>query len=100
MPRYGHDDQFVAVFVERILAEPVFERLDRARGFLKVFFGRLTLVIKHPVIEIQFARFAFVLFREINVVADVDVDAVVVDRVGDLPVIRLGLVGCVMLRFR
>src|SRR5215208_3404227 len=42
-----------------------------------------------PVVHFQHAAFALVLLREVYIVADVDVDAVVIDWIHDLPVKRL-----------
>src|ERR1051325_11969072 len=42
-----------------------------------------------PVVDIQHAAFALVLVGKVDVVADVDVDTVVVDRIHDFPVVRL-----------
>src|SRR5688572_32922878 len=51
-----------------------------------------------PVVEIQHAALAFVLFREGYVVADVDVNAIVVNRVNDFPVICFLFSGAVVIR--
>ena len=88
--------ELVAVFIKRILAKPVLERLERAGNFFEVFDRGFFLMRQDPVVNIQHAAFALVLLREVHVVGDVDVDSVVIDRVRDFPVIRFLFTGNVV----
>ncbi len=51
-----------------------------------------------PVVDIEYTTLALVFVREVYVVADVDVDAVVVDWIHNFPVKRLLLSGSIMVR--
>ena len=83
-----HDHKLVAVLIKGILPKPMFERLDRARYFFKVSLGPFALSFKHPIINVQSPRFAIEFVSKMNVVANVQTDRVVIDRIFDFPLKR------------
>src|ERR1051325_3932207 len=85
-PGIGNRNQFVAVLVKRILPEPVLECLQHAWDFFKLLDGSVLLMGQHPVVYVQHATQSAILLREVLIVADIDVDSVVINRIDDLPV--------------
>src|SRR5687768_7512078 len=71
---------------------------DGAGNFLEPLHRGVFLMGQHPVVEIQHAALTFVLLRKVYVVADIDVHAVVIDRIQDFPVKCLFLSGDVVVR--
>ncbi len=63
----------------------MFKCLEGARYFLKMPECCFFLMRQDPVLNIQHSTFPFVLFSKMYVVADIDVDSVVIDRVQDFP---------------
>jgi len=96
-PRIRNRHQLVAVFIKRIFPKPVLKRIQHAGHFLELLLRGFFLMRQDPIVDIQHAAFALVLLSKVYVVADVYVDAVVVDRVHDFPVIGFLLLGCVTL---
>ena len=86
----GNLHQFVTVFVERILPEPVLESSDHSRCLPEVLLSHFKLVAEHPIVHGQGSCFTFVSVRVVRIVPDVDVDAIVVDRLGHTPHKRPG----------
>src|SRR5215211_6671799 len=76
----------------------MFEGLECAGHFLKLPYRGLFLMRQYPILHVQRAALALVFFREGYVVADVNVDAVVIDRVQDFPMVGLRLGGNIVVR--
>src|SRR5688572_16684392 len=92
-------DQFVTIFIKRIFPKPVLERLEGAGYFLKMLECCFFLMRQYPILNIQHATFPLILFSELYVVGDIDVDSVVIDRVQDFPMEGFLLTTLVMIGF-
>jgi len=92
-------DQFVTILIKRIFPKPVLERFEGAGYFLKMPECCFFLMRQDPILNIQHATFPVVLFTELYVVRDIDVDSVVVDRVHDFPMEGFLLTAGVMIGF-
>src|SRR5215203_987440 len=91
-------NQLVAVFIKRIVSKPMLKRFKRAGNFLELPHRRLLLMRQDPVVNIQHTTFTFIFFREVYVVADVDVNTVIIDWIQDFPMKRLLLSRNIMVR--
>ena len=95
----GDGHEFVAVFIEGILAEPMLKRFEHARDFFELVERSLFLVRQNPIVNVQRSTFALIFLRDVYVVADVHVDAIVIDWIQNFPMKRFCLRGVVMIHF-
>ena len=88
-------DELVAVLVPRIRPEPVLEALQHRNRLAELHLRRVGVVGERPVVDRQLALLAVERVGEMRVLAGVDLDVVVVDRIGDEPLERRRAVGVV-----
>ena len=80
--------QFIAVFVERVGAEPVFKGLHHPGRVFELFPGFLQVLLQYPIIHVQLSVLTGVYFTEVNIFSDIGNDVVVIDGIGNRPVVR------------
>ena len=76
----------------------MFERFHHAGNFFEMLDRSIFLMRQHPIVHIQHCRLFRVLFREVYVVADINVDAVVIDRIDDFPMKSFFFTGDIVIR--
>ena len=83
-------DELVAVLVPGERAEPVLEALEHRLHLLELLAGGVEVIVERIEVERELASLALVYVAEMRVVRGVDGDVVVVDRIGDEPLVGRG----------
>src|SRR5258705_14004647 len=92
-------NQLVTILIKWIFPKPVFKGLQHPWNFFELSERCFFLMRQDPILNIQHSTFPLVLFTEIYVVADIDVDAVVIDWIQNFPMKGFLLTAVVMIDF-
>src|SRR3977135_2265487 len=91
-------NQLVPILIKWIFSKPVFKCLQHPWNFFELSERCFFLMRQDPIFNLQRSRYSLVLVSKIYVVADIDVDSVVVDRVQDFPMESFLLTRNIMVR--
>ena len=86
-PQVRRLDQLVAVFIPGIRAEPGLEALQHRLHLLELLARCVDVVVERIEIEREFPLLSLISVAEVRVVSGIDRHVVIVDRVGDEPLV-------------